>query len=182
MRDDGVNIGCLVPMLRCMVTGVIVFVITLGLGYWQGWEEYAAIALMAGAIAALISWLDDGRGWKRLAYGEMEAAQPVVVEAEARTLRLELYKGSQTVYAELPMSFEQAQELARGLLAGTPFSEASWTGAGRPFSKGQFQQMREEFVKRGLARWRNKGAPAQGVELSPEGWDVCRQLTREGGV
>ncbi len=71
---------------------------------------------------------------------------------------------------------EQALTFIQGVLAGQPISEAQWCGNGRPFSKTSFIPFRTRLVTKGLIRWRNADAPAQGVELTPYGQEVFQEI------
>jgi len=87
--------------------------------------------------------------------------------------------GQRMQFIEFGVEEERARMLAKGLVAGRPFSESEWTGGGRPFSRREFRELRTELLERGLLEWRNPRAPAQGVELTAPGRHVMQRLAQE---
>ena len=80
-------------------------------------------------------------------------------------------------YLQIPDDlFQKLPMIARMLKSGKPFSEGAMTGSGRPLSRAEFHRLRDVFFERGLARWRDEKYPTQGVELTPWGKSVMRQL------
>lgn len=82
-------------------------------------------------------------------------------------------------YFDVPGGTDALYKLACGLLAGRTFSEAEWTGAGQPYSRGEFRKLRGELLERGLIIWRNPRAPAQGVELTLAGRHVFARIAEQ---
>lgn len=91
------------------------------------------------------------------------------------TIRVEVQNGRHTTIAELPYA-DRLADFARGVLAGSPISERTWSGAGALFSQSEFRQVRDIFLARGWFRWSNPDAPQQGIELSPAGRAALRAL------
>ena len=92
---------------------------------------------------------------------------------------LEKDNGRETDFIDLPAGPEQLRKLADGLLSGRQFALSAWSGAGAPFSRSEFERLRDELIKRGLARWRNANAQAQGAELTLPGRAVLRRFSSE---
>jgi hypothetical protein len=99
---------------------------------------------------------------------------PPVVRVELKS-----ENGQQAQFAELPTTKDKMSDFARGVLAGTPISEARWSGAGALFSKSEFRGVRDIFIARGWARWVNSDFHEQGIELAPSGRAVLRQFASE---
>jgi len=83
------------------------------------------------------------------------------------------------MFLDLPGSADQLAQLASGVLAGKPFSEGTWSGGGRPYTRAEFRQLRGDLLERGLLTWRNDSAPAQGVELTAPGRAVFRKIAQD---
>lgn len=81
-------------------------------------------------------------------------------------------------FMDLPGGPGELEELARGVLLGRPFSEAEWTGNGRPYSRAEFRSLRSVLLERGVLEWRNADAPSQGVALTRPGRAVFGELAR----
>lgn len=99
----------------------------------------------------------------------------------AQVVRVEVSEddGRHVGIAELPFTHGQLRTLAAGLLSGSTFSEASWSGTGHPFTRSEFRTIRDVFLARGWARWNREGAPGQGVKLSPAGLAVIRHFASD---
>lgn len=80
-------------------------------------------------------------------------------------------------FLDVPLSVDALVELARGLEIGRPFSESEWTGAGRPFSKSDFRQLRSRLLEARLLEWRHPDYPAQGVQMTPIGRAVFGRIS-----
>jgi len=101
--------------------------------------------------------------------------EPVTLTVEVAT---KTNRGRQIQIVNLGIPPEKAVALARGTLNGRSFSEADWTGRGKPFSRREFKALRSTLVERGLVAWRNPSAPAQGVELTRVGRAVFERLAQ----
>lgn len=177
--SDSMANGCFIPLGQALATGLLCGAATLGLALWLKWEDPAAVSLIAVGVGAGLWWISYILIWREAVFADLRPVQPILQQAE--TVRVDFREESRMAFPELPASMEQMNDLAIGLLAGAPFSEATWCGEGRPFSRGQFQAVRGEFLKQGWARWKNEKATNQGMEISPAGWAVCRELARRSG-
>jgi hypothetical protein len=91
-------------------------------------------------------------------------------------IQVEVTSGQKQVYLDLPGKPEALAMLARGVLAGRPMAEDSWSGRAGPFSRSEFRAIRDTLIERGLATWRNPDAKAQGCELTHAGRAMFRRL------
>lgn len=79
-----------------------------------------------------------------------------------------------------PSVRERLPELARQLSLGASFSMASFGGRGKLFSRAEFEILRDEMIKLGLAHWRNPHAHGQGVDVSRAGRAFFRHYANGG--
>lgn len=174
-----------VPFLQAVVTGALVgSLLTLALAELVPDYDGDLLLVWAGATLTIstLAWLFlllDTRKllWaiERLTGADLDGNQvagPVV--------RVEVTSGRREVYFDLPGTPEALATLARGVLNGRSFAEDSWSGRGAPFSRGEFRQIRDALIERGLAVWRNPQAKAQGVELTAAGKSVFQRLAEVG--
>jgi hypothetical protein len=177
--------GVLLPMLQAVITGCLA-----GLAAWlyawlmkspEAWKWGAGVAVGVAVLAwlsMLARWLNLTAPIERITRKDINRdgfiGAPPVVRVEVKS-----ENGRQTQFAELPTSKEKMTDFARGVLDGTPISEARWSGAGALFSKSEFRAIRDLFIARGWARWVNSEFHEQGVELAPSGRAVMRQFAGE---
>jgi hypothetical protein len=65
---------------------------------------------------------------------------------------------------------------ARGILGGRPWTLKEWTGKDREFSRKEFDTIRETFVNRGWAEWRDDEYHDQGADFTDAGKVVLRRI------
>lgn len=181
--NDQLERGCIVPLAQSVVSGL--FTALLGWAWcgWRGWPDGHYFALLAGAVGAALWWWWRILNWQaefRQLYFE-DQVQPVT--PDPARVKVELHQdenGSHhTQIADLNASPDQLVQLAQGLLQGQTFSESVWCGAGRPFSKSEFHQLRTALIKRGWVTMRNPHAPAQGFCLTRPGAAVMRSFASD---
>lgn len=66
--------------------------------------------------------------------------------------------------------------VAEHVSCGGGFTEKELTGSGRPFSKREFHELRGELISTGFAAWRRPGHPAQGIVITPAGYQALSSL------
>jgi hypothetical protein len=182
-RAADIKADLLVPLGQAVVTGALVG----GLGIMAavkvrpGIDAFAVWVIVAGLVATAV-WVYLLIESRRLLWtiervtgrdidGDGEKGKPALPP-----IQVEVTSGQKQVYLELPGKPEALAALARGVLAGRPMAEDSWSGRAGPFSRSEFRQIRDTLIERGLATWRNPDAKAQGCELTAAGRAVFRRL------
>jgi hypothetical protein len=105
---------------------------------------------------------------------------PVIGDPEEQPILVKITSedGRQGTFARLPATHDQLYELAHGLLNGIPFTVQDWTGKNRPFSKSEFNRLKNEMIKRKLLEWVNPKFHRSGMQLTRAGWATIRHLAR----
>jgi len=170
--------GVIIPALQAGITAGLA---GLAAGSVAGWFELSGMqtGLTVGALAGLTSWLNYRARWA-LALDEMH--KPAAVETPppaAVRVVLTQDEGRRGDYIDLPVEGDKLRALSDGLQAGRTFSQAVWTGNNGIFTRSEFEMLRAELLRRGLAKWRKEGAPGQGVELTAPGRAVIRRFSSE---
>jgi len=167
-------------LLLSIGSGAVVF---LGIGAVAlAARAPVSVPLSFAGLAMLAVWLT----WVTrvtFVYWTSETSKPAAVDSEPVAMPMMSVEvvepaSNRIGYLDLPGSPVALASMARGLLAGRPFSESEWSGGGAPYSRRAFRALRAELMERGLVRWRDAGAPTQGVELSPVGRAVLREVAR----
>jgi len=136
--------------------------------------DAAAVAVAVGCTAALKAWSGLLRDWRGLLYGiDVDDQEP---ETTYQPVRVSLISddGRQGQFANLPATADQLMRLGAGVAAGEGFTVARWTGAGGPFSRGQFERLRAELLRQGWLVWRSDHSTSQGVDVTRGGMAVFR--------
>ena len=177
-----VETGCLLPFFQSLITGALVGLIAAGAATWMQLSDPWMLGLIAGAVGAFWWWVSSIHLWRLDTYSipDYLLPEPEPVQATASTVRVEVVNDSQIVIADLPATPAQLRDLSTGLLAGMSFSEASWSGDGRIFSRDEFRRLRDVYLQRGWVAWRNEKAQNQGVSLTRTGKAVCKHLANDG--
>lgn len=179
-RPPSLESDVAVPLAQSLATGFLLGGATGLAGVWLQAPDPLALGVGVGVVATVGTWAMLLRQVRDLLWTVITTVSQERTEPERPTVRVEVaQEGGRVVrYLDLPGDPDRLAVLARGVLAGRPLSEATWCGAGRPFSRGEFADLRAELLRAGLARWRNPQAPAQGVILTPAGRAVLRRLAQ----
>ena len=175
-----VRAGVLVPLAQAGATGFLVSLLTGAVAGFFGLSKPVILALACGAVVTLGAWLWLLAEWRAALYGvaESQVSEPVMMAAETIRVELTSSDGTSGQYLDLPATRAQLESLAVGLVRGQSFTEATWTGAGRPFSRSGFVRLRDELLSRGLAVWVSDHANARGVRVTQRGMALFRHVAR----
>ncbi len=184
---SGITAPVTIPLLQSVITGilagiaagVLVGVLRVGFSAW-------AAGFSTWALVTLGAWLSFRGRWQvvieralgvDLNHDGVIGEPELPPQPEPQSLRVELLQegGRRGDWIDLPFP-DKLPALAAGLLEGRQFTQTVWTGGGRLYSRAEFEAVRGEMLRRGLARWKNPQAPAQGAELTPAGRAVLRKL------
>ena len=160
------------------------------LSLWLAWPWQ--FSLIAGFVGALVAF-----GWlmNRVADVFYPRSEPVTVEAKPLEVRqvpqipnttkvafIERGESDNYLsgeYASLSVDPKRLRVFAQGVLAGKGFALGVWTGSTGIFSRDEYDTLRAELIERGILRWKNDKAHAQGVELTRAGESFFRYLVEE---
>lgn len=189
MDDRAIFLGWVaglgLPFGQALITAILVGLLAGALAWAAGLPRPAAIGLVFGLMSGLLMWLMSIAAWHSAAYRQPQVyvSQPEIVEAEEydalpepERIRVRIIEadGRSETWSSLPCSEPQMRALCSGLASGVPFAHSHWVGAGKPFSRAEFEAVRDEMLQRNLIRWINPDARAKGVELSPGGRALVR--------
>ena len=158
------------PAAKCIVTGLFAFVLAAVLWSWS-------IAALVGAGVAFAAWL----------VMQLPKSDPANLPTlpKQQTTKIQIVGDSSSFQAgrwlDLPVSQATITQVAKRLDAGGTFGSASLAGPGKPLTRGEFENLRDEFIKRGLAYWRDPAHHAQGCELTKSGQAVIRYFLPQNG-
>lgn len=172
----------LVVLLLSVGSGAVAF-LALGLLAWaSGWA--VRVALGGAGFVMLVVW----GAWMYRIPSLMVARESVVMEAPASpatrdvapvvSVEIAEPERGRLSFLDVPMEPSELIDFARGLCAGRPLSESEWSGGGRLLSRAQFRSLRAALMDRGFAVWRDADSPQLGVQLTPSGRALVRELAR----
>lgn len=177
--------GCILPIAQGLAVGLFAGLFVLAVAMLRDSQDPWLWALGAATGGGLAMILTGMLAWRRAEFGARIIRTDPPRPAQPDKVRVMLTKpgdgaGSKsTQLADLPVSYDQLEELADGLLRGAPFAENTWSGGGRPFTRSEFGALRGEFLRRGWVEWRRGDSPGQGVILTAQGKAVIRSFSSE---
>jgi len=185
-----VSAGAWLPLAQATLTGVIIGLCILVIGFALDARHPETPALVIGVIAWAVSWLLLQRHWFGLTAIEKligmdlnrdgAIGKPEPRETPEIRVRLSQVKPDghyQENIITLPASQRQLEALADGLTnCGMPFSERRWTGAGNPFSVDEFRALRSAMIRGRMLTLANEKDPRQGYILTPEGEQTMKRI------
>lgn len=180
-RPPAVGGDVAVPALQAIISGVAIFLVGLAI-LWPDWQ----IAAAGGGIVGALAWfllLSDSRRLLRVVEdvtgvdldqdGHIGEPEPPALGVK---LRIDEEEGRVTKYAHLPIDAQRLGQLARGLLGSESFAVASWTGRGKPFSRAEFETLRDWLFRNGYAGWEDPNNRQLGVKFTAKGDALLRAL------
>ena len=183
-QQEGFTAAVGIPLVQSIVTGTLCAMTATALCWALEWPEAGKIGIVGGLLVTTGMWGMSLRGWMRRiervlgvdlngdgyigtppqAYTEPPA--PIRVEVQSE-------QGRHTDILDLPAEPEKLKQLGAALAAGETFTVARWTGPAGLFSRSQYEQLRQEFINRGILRQAGQAAN-QGYCLSSKGRAVMR--------
>lgn len=180
-RSPQINSDVIVPVLQSFITGIVGVIIGRAIANWTA-------AIITGGIVFSIVWMFKLWDHRDLLY-TIETVTGLDIDkdgykgkpSEPETVQIELHEhrtnGQSISWLELPIDQDKLALLARSVINGNrSLAESQWTGKSGPFSIDEFRELRDTFIEKGLARWRNPEYPRQGWELTKKGLAVFQQL------
>lgn len=180
--------GVLVPFTQSVVTAVfsglaigsLASLLKINVSPWQA-------GFVAGSLAGLAGWLAYRNHWEWGITATIETLLQLDLDRngiignqgipQPESVRVELVKDPcHQEFIDLPYP-EKLPQLASGIIEGKrQFAQSVWCGNGQLFTRPQFETLRAEMIRRGLAEWKHPAAPAQGVELTAAGRAIFRKM------
>jgi hypothetical protein len=159
-------------------------------GWWVGeWREWSFSAVLATVKAALLIALLVGlAAWGWLVYHSTELLwkrehmvsapdAPASIPTAPAACRIEVdlrsFNGHlRKAWLDIPVPAEAFATFARAALNGQPVAVSRWTGAGKPFSRSEFETLRDWLIELSLAEWLNTQHRDQGWRFTRAGRHV----------
>lgn len=175
----------IIPLVQSVITSVLWALLAralLAVFRVRGEDAWYLTFLCFVAVLAVV-WTQLWRRWLKITQPVQFMEQMLDRDldgdgeiGQALVTRIQLVDADRqhSTFANLPASREQLERLARGILAGVPFSENSWTGAGQPFSRAAFRALRTEFLARGMVTQASDKSRQLGYQFTPAGRAVLR--------
>jgi hypothetical protein len=174
------------PLLQSLITGIVVFVLVIVLALHWRWRDPWTWATISGVTAWAGMWMQLTRHWFSLTrleeWTQTEINQDGMIGAQPAPeilVRISENNGQHETRGTLPMSLDQAQTLARGLLDGQPITERRWAGPEKPFSSAGWRTLRDELVRRGMLIAISDRDPRTGFRLTRAGKAAMEALVRD---
>ncbi|RLG19513.1 hypothetical protein DRN74_06740 [Candidatus Micrarchaeota archaeon] len=179
--ESDVYVPALQALLLAVVWGLAAVVVAAVVVIISGLAWWFAAAVFVVVVVVVLAWqATAGVQLRRELLWRQEVLEGVDLDGDgvvgSPALQVEVKEGNRVRFVDFGVDEERVAQLARGVLAGRPLSEAEWSGRGAPFSLREFRRLRGELIERGLAAWVNERAHSQGVVLTAAGRAVFRRI------
>jgi len=177
-----------IPLLQALITALFLSVLITVIAWYAGVKAWYSVLGISFLVVSAGAWLLLQRRWYKLVLEleqifNLDFSGDGKVGAPPELVRIEVSRNDipgthQVQIYELEKSlFEKLKYLAPAAISGLPISESAWCGAGKPFSKNEFHQVRDELIKRGWLFWKNPDEHSLGLEVSKVGKVVFKHLS-----
>jgi hypothetical protein len=183
--------GATLPLIQSTITGFLLGLAAFILAVKLRAEDAWFYGLMTWLLVQVITWLILQRHWFSLTTleklsgidlnGDDVIGARDLPQVNAKTVQVNLRETTddghlRVTVARFPIDEARLAQLAQGLLAGTPFGERHWSGAGKLLSRDEFRAVRMGMLERRLLEQANPKSPQQGYKLSRGGRAAMREL------
>jgi hypothetical protein len=181
MSGDKTNVtdAVMIPAAQALVSGLFAAGAAGGVAWLLNIPGALAVALAVLSVVSLVSWFGYRESWERRAAALAGVLEELSEPKEnAQTVRVEIIadEGRTGEYLALPIDQARLIALARALVAGSAFTHRHFTGKGKLFSSSEYEELRDELVRRGMLAWASRDHRG-GVELTRAGFAVMRHLS-----
>ena len=183
-QQEGFTAAVVIPLTQSLITGALSGMTFTAVCWALEWPNPGKFGLVGSLAVTTAVWISSAAAWlKRLERvlgtdlngdGYIGQAPPVDREPAA-PVRIEIVSdsGRRSDFLSLPAEPDQLKALGAALIGGESFSVHRWTGPKGLFTRSQFDQLRQEFINRGLMRQAGQAAN-QGYCLTGKGRAVMR--------
>lgn len=172
-----------VPFSQALISAGIVGGGFIALAWLFGADEPWKFGLVSACLTLAVIWFFNQKHWLNLTKLEEWTGleldgQPGIGEPPP-VVRIDLTRKvgatRQTQFLEIPCSPEQLKALAVGIVnRRMPFSGRVWSGKGKPFSDGEFRELRAYFIKKMLLVQSSDKDEHAGYVFNRDGIDMLR--------
>jgi len=167
-----------VPLLQSLITGILAAVVfSVITPQIAGWPWYAGliIGLFVLAMAwTILLWAGRSMLWVIEEVTGVDINQDGHIgKPDTPLTKIEVKDGHSTRLADLPGD-EDLTKFCRWVAAGDSFSERTAQACG--YGVTNFRKLRDIFISRRWAYWKNPASPQQGIELTLGGRHIIREL------
>ena len=181
-QQESITSAVLVPAGQAIVTGCFIGLAAGSIAWAVDAGNPAALGMASGASVAALAWFGLRSSWERRLESVLgvasQPAAPAAALAYNQVIKVEVLSegGRAGDFLDLPGGSENLIKFACGLQDGRGLTVATWTGSAGVYTRGQFEALRHELLKRGLVRWRNPHDPKGGAELTARGRATFRGI------
>ena len=178
-KQTNLEAAVLIPLAQSAVSGFLA-----GGGAWVAatvfdWRDPLVWGIGAYSAVSLLGWLFFRSEWREGVNHLLGMVRPAELQPDkvypATVTRIQVVSadpGGAFVVAknvETPLTPEIVAIVAKRVLKTGSFSHASLAGPGRPLTRSEYEQLRDEFIARGLAYWNCPTSHNRGVGLTRAG-------------
>lgn len=172
-----------IPAGQAAVSGVTAFAIALSLAWYFESDKPLVIAFLAGGVVFGLAWIGGIAWWRNRITGAKAKELPAQINQAITRVEVIAQDPSGAflagAWADLPVDTHKLIKMARRVADGASFSHADLAGNHRPLSRSEFEELRSEFLRRGLASWVDPSCHNRGTQLTRAGAAVMRRLAEE---
>lgn len=169
-----------VPLLQSLISGLLATGVLWVLSPGIGWAWYVAPVIgvvVVGITWLLLLWAGRAMLWvvEEITGTDIDN-DGHVGKPEKRVVEVEVKEGHSTRLAELPGDEDHLLRFCRYIAAGDSFSERTAQQCG--YGVTNFRKLRDIFIARRWAYWKNPDTPQQGIELTLGGRSIIKALAQ----
>ena len=169
-----------IPLLKALITAILFGALTVTLYAISiqitGWRIFWSVA----SGCALISWLIF------ISSVPGKISKPGRIYSKTTKVKAQVIARDPSgaymagVWADIPIDINKLARAAQAVNSGSDFGYASMAGKHKPLSRSEYELLRDIYIKRGLAVWRDEDCHNRGVDLTLAGRSLFKRLEQLG--
>jgi len=168
MERNDLRTGVVIPVLQAAITGIVVAAVIISI--YKLADKVTTFRLFC-AIAFLVMvlvWWRLLSQWQSYVFSARHVDAPSVYAMDTQNVTpVAMVHENGEDWFDLPIAPERMRMIAQKIQRDMKLSHA--LVADRTISRAEYESLRDEMVRKGLARWVNERSHNQGVELTRGG-------------
>jgi hypothetical protein len=173
-------VGVVVPLLQATVTGLLLALVVgltmLAVGGFSARQILTWSAVVLAVVAffywtrLIARWLHLVHSFERMTGVDLNRDGYVGDPGQQHAVIYVVTNNGHQTRSDFPVSFDKMKEVAAVLVEnGFRYSERELTGAKKPLTLKEFDDLRDELVLKNWVVWKNPEYPQQGVTFTADG-------------
>jgi len=173
MERNDLRTGVLIPVLQAAITGIVSAAVVVSIYKLADKVTTFRLFCVVAFLVMAIAWMVMMQQWRGYTFSMRQIDTPVLYNMDTPDVtRIAVPRETGEDWIDLPIDKSRLMIISRKIQKDMRLSHA--LVADRTLTRAEYEALRDEMVRRGLAQWVNPRARNQGVVLTGAGRAMVR--------